>query len=73
MRTIAFITKAVDVRTILEHIDEPANPPRIAQARGPPVWYEDAAEHAIAAAAGYADGPSAQPAPEYGHDQRASW
>ena len=34
MRIIALITEAVDVRVILEHIGEPATPPRIAQARG---------------------------------------
>lgn len=73
MRIIAFITEAVDVRAILEHIGEPATPPRIAQARGPPAWYEDAMEHAIAAEAGSAGDPDAQPAPEYEHDQRVSW
>jgi hypothetical protein len=34
-------------------------------ARGPPEWYEDAAEHAITA--------GAQPAPEQEYDQRVSW
>jgi len=47
MRIIAFITEAVDVRAILEHIGEPATPPRIASARGPPDWYEDSAEDSI--------------------------
>jgi hypothetical protein len=65
MRIIAFITEAVDVRAILEHIGEPATPPRIARARGPPEWYEDAAEHAVTA--------GAQPAPEHEYDQRVSW
>ena len=73
MRIIALITKPVDVRAILEHIGEPATPPRIAQARGPPEWYEDATEHAIAAEAGSAGDPYVQPAPEYEHDQRVSW
>jgi hypothetical protein len=36
MRIIAFISEAVDVRAILEHIGEPTTPPRIASARGPP-------------------------------------
>ncbi|MFO7641629.1 MAG: hydrogenase maturation nickel metallochaperone HypA [Candidatus Competibacteraceae bacterium] len=36
MRIIAFITEAVDVRAILAHLGEPATPPRIASARGPP-------------------------------------
>jgi hypothetical protein len=42
MRIIAFITESGVVRAILEHIGEPATPPRVAQARGPPEWYEDA-------------------------------
>ena len=57
MRIIVFITETVDVRAILKHIGEPATPPRIAQARGPPEWYEDATEHAIAAEAGSAGNP----------------
>ncbi|WP_290652850.1 hypothetical protein [Aquisalimonas sp.] len=48
---IAFITEAMPVRAILESIGEPANPPRIAQTRGPPQWDEDATEHAIDAKA----------------------
>jgi len=41
MRIIAVITEAVEVRAILEHLGEPATPPRIASARGPPKGYED--------------------------------
>jgi len=73
MRIIAFITETVDVWAILEHIGEPDTPPRTAQARGPPEWYEDARENVIDAAAGYAGDPYAQPAPDYEHDQRVSW
>jgi len=62
MRIIAFITEAVDVRALLDHIGEPATPPRIAQARGLPEWYEDATEHPIDAEAGSAGDPCAQPA-----------
>jgi hypothetical protein len=36
MRIVAFITETV--RRILTHIGEPAEPPRIAPARGPPAW-----------------------------------
>jgi hypothetical protein len=73
MRIIAFITGAVGVRAILEHIGEPDTPPRTARARGPPEWCEDATEHAIAAEAGSACGPYVQAAPEYEHDQPVSW
>lgn len=41
MRIVAFITKATTVQRILDHIGEPATPPRIAPARGPPEWEED--------------------------------
>jgi hypothetical protein len=73
MRIIAFITEAVDVRAILEHIGEPATPPRIASARGPPEWYEDSVEDAIDAEDYLQGDPLAQPEPEYEYDQRVSW
>ena len=73
MRIIAFITEAVDVRAILEPVGESATPPHIAQARGPPEWYEDATGHTIAAEAGSAGDLYAQPAPAYEYDQRVSW
>jgi hypothetical protein len=34
---VAFITEAAPVQRILNHISEPAEPPRIAPVRGPPV------------------------------------
>jgi len=73
MRIIAFITESGVVRAILEHIGEPATPPRVAQARGPPEWYEDSAEDAIDAEACPSGDPLAQPEPEYEYDQGVSW
>jgi len=73
MRIIAFITEAVDVRAILEHIGEPATPPRIASARGPPEWYDDSVEDSIDAEECLSGDPLAQPEPEYEYDQRVSW
>jgi hypothetical protein len=73
MRIIAFITEGVDVRAILEHIGEPAPPPRIASARGPPEWYQDSVEDAIDAEERLSGDPLAQPEPEYEYDQRVSW
>jgi len=67
LRIIAFITEAVDVRRILTHIGEPATPPRIAPARGPPEWYEDSGE---ASSVGAEDDPLVQPEPEYEFDQQ---
>lgn len=72
MRIIAFITEVVDVRAILEPIGEPATPPRIAQARKPPAWSEDAAEDAIEAEACPSGDPRAQPEPESEYDQGRS-
>lgn len=67
MRIIAFITDAPTVRDILDHLGEPTTPPRIATARGPPLW----------AAAGAAHDPAADPllqsAPAFEFDQRLRW
>jgi len=47
MRIIAFITDTGTVRKILDHLGESAQPPRIAPARGPPLWEAAmASEHA---------------------------
>ena len=66
MRIIAFITEAVAVRTILAHLGEPTAPPRLAKARGPPLWE-------IQGAAPGAIDPQALPAPDYEFDQRVAW
>ena len=49
MRIIAFITDDPTVRDILDHLGEPTAPPRIAPARGPPLWEAADAEHDPAA------------------------
>ena len=59
MRIIAFISEAPAVREILTYLGEPTSPPRMAPARGPPLWeMADAGD------------PNAQPAPDYEFDQR---
>ncbi len=62
----AFMTKVALAQRILIHIGEPAEPPRIAPARGPPAW-EDSPEPM----------PDwdlvAQPDSGYEFDQRLSW
>ena len=72
MRIIAFMTEAVGVRAILEHIGEPATPPRIASAREPPKWYEDCNEETIDTFDHRQGDPLAQPEPESEYDQRVS-
>jgi len=73
MQLIAFIIAAADVRAILAHSGEPATPPRIAAARGPPEWYEDSVEDSIDAEDCLTGDPLAQPQPQYAYDQRGSW
>ena len=67
MRIIAFITDGPTVRDILGHLGEPTTPPRIAPARGPPLWAAAAAAHDPAA------DPLLQPAPAFEFDQRIAW
>jgi hypothetical protein len=73
MRIIALMTEAVDGRAILEPIGEPATPPRIASARGPPAWYEGSGEEAIDPFDPLQGDPIAQPEPAYEYGQRVSW
>jgi hypothetical protein len=71
MRIIAFIIDASTVRKILEHIGESAQPPRIAPARGPPLW-----EAAMASEQAGNDpewDSSIQPEPAFEFDQRIAW
>jgi len=71
MRIIAFINDAGTVNKILDHIGEPTQPPRIAPARGPPLW------EAAAAVDQAGNDPqwdmSAQPGPEVEYDQTVAW
>ena len=67
MRIIAFITAGPTLRDILDHLGEPTAPPRIAPARGPPLWEATDAEHDPAA------DPLLQPAPAFEFDQRIAW
>ena len=66
-RIIAFITDGPAVRDILDHLGEPTAPPRIAPARGPPLWAAADAEHDRCA------DPLLQSAPAYEFDQRVAW
>ena len=73
MRIIAFVTETAPVQRILGHIGEPCTPPRIAPARGPPLWEEDEAGAIILDDERFAGYPLAQPEPEYEFDQRVTW
>jgi hypothetical protein len=57
---------SASVRQILVHLGEPTSPPRLAPARGPPLWeMPDAGKDRF--------DPHAQPAPDYEFDQRIAW
>jgi len=57
---------SASVRQILAHLGEPTSPPRLAPARGPPLW-----EIPVAEQGGF--DPQAQPVPDYEFDQRIAW
>ncbi len=71
MRIIAFVNDAGTVKKILDHIGESTQPPRIAPARGSPLW------EAAAAAEPAKNDPqwdsSARLAPKIEFDQRIAW
>jgi hypothetical protein len=64
---IAFITDAPTTRDILAHLGEPTAPPRIAPARGPPLWEATGAEHDPSA------DPALPPISAFEFDQRITW
>jgi hypothetical protein len=71
MRIIAFIDDASTVRKILDHIGESTQPPRIAPARGPPLW--EAARASEQAGNDPQWDMVAQPVPEFEFDQSIAW
>lgn len=46
MRIIAFIDEGEAIRKILQHLGEPIEPPKLAPARGPPLWEAAGQGHA---------------------------
>ena len=73
MRIVAFITETAPVQRMLSHIGEPALPPRIAPARGPPSWEEEDSETTFLDEERGTGDPLLQPEPEHEFDQRISW
>ena len=67
MRIIAFITDPSTLRDILAHLGEPTAPPRIAPARGPPLWEAVSAEHEPT------PNLALLPTPAFEFDQRLTW
>ncbi len=73
MRLIAFITHSADIRQILDHIGVQPEPPRIASARGPPLWDDCGVQKDDGVQAEPDWDLAAQPAPDYEVDQRVNW
>ena len=70
MKIIAFISESCDVKKILDHLGESTVPPRIAPARGPPLWKLSAAS---AQTGNDPEWGTAEPAPEIEFDQSVAW
>lgn len=67
LRIVALITDTAPIERILTHIGEPAEPPRISPARGPPAW-DDPPIEAVP------DWDAlAQPSPESVFNQEVQW
>lgn len=77
MHLIAFITEGAQIRKILEHIGVDSQPPRVAPARGPPMWEDCDAQMDDAVQLGPDWGTdwdlAAQAAPDFDTDQRVNW
>jgi len=77
MRLIAFITFSADIHKILEHIGVDPGAPRIAPARGPPLWEGEGAQKTGEGVEGVQAEPdwdlANQSPPDYLDDQRTDW
>jgi len=68
MAIIAFITEVDPIQRVLNHIDEPTSPPRIASARAPPNEQEADFDQTPRQESG-----QAEPVPEFEYDQTVTW
>ena len=73
MRLIAFITQGAQVSKILDHIGVDSQPPRIAPARGPPLWDDCDAPVGDGVQIEPDWDLAVQPAPDDEVDQRITW
>jgi hypothetical protein len=69
----ARVREGAQIRKILDHIGVACEPPRIAPARGPPLWEDCDAKMDDGAQIEPDWDRSAQAAPDYEVDQRVSW
>ena len=73
MRLIAFITEGAQIRQILDHIGVDSQAPRVAPARGPPLWQDCDAQMGEGVEIELDWDLAAQPAPDCEVDQRINW
>ena len=73
MRLIACITQGAQVSKIVDPIGVDSQPPRIAPARGPPLWDDCDAQVGDGVQIEPDWDLAAQPAPDYEVDQRITW
>ena len=73
MRLIAYITEGTQTGKILEHIGVDSEPPRIAPARGPPLWQDCDAQMGEGVQIELDWDLAAQPAPAFDADPRVNW
>ncbi len=73
IRLIAFITEGAQIKKILDHIGVDSEPPRIAPARGPPMWEDCDAQMGEGVEVEPDWDLAAQPAPAFDADQRVNW
>ena len=71
MRLIAFITEGAQIRQILDPIGVDSQAPRIAPARGPPLWEDCDAQADDGAQIGLGSGSAT--GTDYEVDQRVNW
>ena len=68
LKIVAFLTESDSIQRLLIHIGEPATPPQIALARGPPDWLEADFDQTY-----LNETEETEPVPEYAFDQTVSW
>jgi len=73
MRLIGFVNEGAEIKKILNYIGEPSTPPKISQARGPPLWDAGNAEQIEVLDAGPDWASEQQISPDVQFDQSLNW
>jgi hypothetical protein len=73
MRLIGFVNEGAEIKKILDHIGEPSAPPKISQARDPPLWDTGDAAQIEVFDAGPDWASEQQISPDVQFDQSVNW